>query len=172
LEEGDQEPSMDDLMRFRNKMMQDMKTSTEFSIGFNTKELAELIRKTVLTPFVLATLKMKYGLDLKNFNVISRIKSSPHHRIRNYVVSDNVMRPDDGNFSLDFTIEIPKDQEFVQDNTLMSLSFYLKNRGRNKGIFELLNVRLTPDVETTQYRVQDLLQKMGKLVITKLQSLK
>ena len=172
LVEGDQEPSMDDLMGFRNKMMQDMKTSTEFSIGFNTKELAELIKKTVLTPFVLATLKMKYGLDLKNFHVISRIKSSPHHRIRNYVVSDNIMRPDDGNFSLDFTIEIPKDQEFVQDNTVMSLSFYLKNRGRNKGIFELLNVRLTPDVETTQYRVQDLLQKMGKLVITKLQSLK
>lgn len=149
-----------------------MKTSVDYSIGLDNNEIKLLAKKYVLTPFVLATLKLRYGIDLKDAYVSKKASATAHHRITEFNISDNGFRPEDGNALLQITIEIPKDEKFISENTVMHVYFYLKNKGRNKGISELVNVRLTPDTEATQYKLQDLLQKIGDSVISKLQTLK
>ena len=168
----DDQKSNDDLNDFHKNLIQKVKSNIEqsrkYDIGFNEDELKNLIKKNVLTPFVLATLKLKYGIDLKDFYVSKTSSSTQYHRITEYNVSDKPIKPSKGNVNLEISIEIPKDDEIVDEYTYMQVYFYLKNNGRYKGISELVNVKLTPDVESTQYKIQDLLHKMGNLIITKL----
>ncbi len=127
----------------------------------DTKLVAELIDKIILTD------EFKKLLIVRNLDipVISKLKykleRNKYHKISTYTLTDT-----DENFLIEVGIEIPIDDDFEVNESIISCTIYIKKYKKNKEIFTYLNKKIFKDKEFIYYSIGELLNKVYKNIFS------
>ncbi len=151
-------PSPEELQKFFKDFMsgntQLQKHHKNYKVDIN--QIREMVKSIVYTPELLSELN-KRKVEIPDVSKLKmQIEKKDYHRCFEYTLSDLI-----GNerFSVSITIEVPYDESFEDDNTMITACIFIKNRGSLKGLFGYANKRAQKDNEFNQYGIGDVLQK-------------
>lgn len=163
-------PSIEDLSKFYKDFMsgntQIQKQIKNYKI--DTNEVRKLVEEIVYTPELLNELKIR-KINIPDISKLKfSIEKTKYHRIFQYNLTDSTLEPDNEKFNVSITIEVPFDESFEDDNTLIVASIYIKNRGRLKELFGYSNRRAQKDKEFNTLMIGGVLQNAYKDLISKM----
>jgi hypothetical protein len=124
----------------------------------DTNKIREMVNSIVLTDELKSEL-LKRKIVVPDVSKLKfSIEKTKYHRIFNYDLSD-IPDEDEQRFGVGITIEVPFDESFEDDNTMITASIYIKNRGKLKKLFGYSNKRAQKDNEFNYYSVGSVLQQ-------------
>jgi hypothetical protein len=163
-------PSIEDLSKFYKDFMsgntQIQKQIKNYKI--DTNEVRKMVEEIVYTPELLNELKIR-KINIPDISKLKfSIEKTKYHRIFQYNLTDSTLEPDNEKFNVSITIEVPFDESFEDDNTLIVASIYIKNRGKLKGLFGYSNRKAQKDNEFNSLMIGGVLQNAYKDLISKM----
>lgn len=138
----------------------------------DVKEVRDMVQSIVYTPELIAELKRR-KIEIPDVSKMKMsVEKKQYHRCFEYNLADN-MKPDewgdiDQRFAVSVTIEVPYDESFEDDNTMITASIYIKNRGRLKELFGYANKRAQKDKEFNSLSVGAVLQNAYQDLVSKM----
>lgn len=167
-------PSQEELKNFYQDLMsgntQIQKHHRNYKVDIN--DVKEMVGQIVYTPELLAELKRR-KIEIPDISKMkSRIERKQYHRCFEYELADN-LKPDawgdvHQKFSVLVTIEVPYEESFEDDNTIITASIYVKKHGRLKELFGYSNKRAQKDKEFNSLSIGAVLQNAYQDLINKM----
>jgi hypothetical protein len=167
---NENKPSVDDLSKFYKDLMSgNTQLQKQFkNYKIDTNEVRTMVKQIVYTSELLNELKRR-KINIPDISKLKfSIEKTKYHRIFQYNLTDSPLEPDNENFNVSITIEVPFDDSFEDDNTLIVVSIFIKNRGRLKELFGYSNRRAQKDNEFNSLMVGGVLQNAYKDLISKI----
>jgi len=161
------EPSMDDLQRFHKKLMGNIRTHADIEkkynfIDSNLKEIKGLIDTYIFTHKFRAGVLSKYKIEVPKHTFLQKHSGySQYHKVLRWDITDSIFKGRQ-KFIFEIQIEIPRGEEFIEDNTVVGVSIYIKPNNRRKEYFELYNNKITTDTESNLFKLADMIKKLGE----------
>jgi hypothetical protein len=161
-------PSTEDLQRFFKDFMagntQLQKHHKNYKV--DVSQIREMVKSIVYTPELLAELGRR-KVEIPDVSKMKmKIERKEYHRCFEYILSDT--NTEDEKFNVTVTIEVPYEESFEDDNTMITACIFVKNRGKFKGLFGYANKRAQKDNEFNLYGIGDVLQKSYKDLTTQM----
>ena len=169
--------SVDDLMKFHKKLMGGindlMKLDKKWNFigrriqGKTDQSIVTVdnaIKEYILTPKFRAAVMSIYKVDIptKIYLQYKNSRKMEYHHKWKWEMKDALLERE-RHFEITIEIETPIDEEYQLDNTLISLSLYIRPNNRRKDYFELYNRRITPhDNEQNMYILLDIIKQFGE----------
>ena len=117
-------------------------------------EIIELLRTHLFTPSLRYAVLTKYKTDTpKIVNIKKKVDNSEQYHIKwNWEISNSEIE-DEKNFVFNIGIEIPRDQEFMSDNTMLSVSIWIHPVNRRKDYSEHYNNRIAYNENEENFKI-------------------
>lgn len=165
-------PTPEELKQFFKDLMsgntQIHKHHKNYKVDINT--VREMVKTIIYTPELLAELtRRKINIpEVSKMKMKMKIEKTQYHRCFEYTLSDSPLDTDNERFAVLVTIEVPFDDSFEDDNTMITASVYVKKHGRLRELFGYCNKRAQKDNEFNMYGIGSVLQCAYQDLITKL----
>ncbi len=152
-----------DLMAGKTQLQQHHKN---YKVDVN--KVIEMVQSIVYTPEFLAELKRR-KIQIPDVNKMKmRVEKEQYHRHFKYALTDSPLDPDKERFVISVTIEVPYDESFEDDNTMITASIYVKKHGRLRELFGYSNKRAQKDNEFNMYGMGSVIQNAYQEAIQKI----
>ena len=160
--------SMEDLNKFYKKFMNDIKDRHKLELNFNFIEknldtIKEALDLYLFTPQFRAGVYEKYKVEVPKITYLRKKfgGASEWHHINRWSIRDKLIGGE--NFLVEIEMMIPKDKQFQDENTIVSISLYIKPANRRKEFFELYNMGVYRNQSDDNFiKFFDMLEKFGK----------
>lgn len=156
------DPSMVDLTKFYKEFVAGTTQMQQHwkNYKIDTNKIKELVKVNILTPELIAELTRRKITVPDISRLRMTVEKTQYHRIFKYVLSDaSSFEPEKERFSVGIDVQVPFEEEFEADNTLITGTIWIKRHGRYKELFGYANMRLQKDPEFNYYSAGTVLQK-------------
>jgi len=167
-------PTPEELSKFHKDLLsgntQIQKHNKNYKVDVGV--VREMVNSIVYTPELLSELKRR-KVEIPDVSKMKvSIERKKYHRCFEYILMDNMIADEWGDYNAKFTvtisIEVPYEESYENDNTMIIASIYIKNRGNLKELFGYANKRAQKDNEFNSYGIGDVLQKSYIDLISKM----